>query len=411
MQDTSSINPERKPEHSPNLDPEEQFEVRSLRELIDRVSGRTLKPSSYFETESSLSDVTPFPFLALVGQTEMKLALLLALINPMVGGVLLIGPRGTGKTTAVRSLINILPKITRSVCFYGCTEEDVKAGGQDAVCPECAKKFAQGDPLATEDYVRLIELPLNAQLEDVIGGLDERTIIHERFRLKRGILARSDKNILYLDEANLLANDIVDAILDAAAQGTFTVRRGALSATYNSRFTLIGTMNPEEGSLRPQIMDRFGLRVIARGLQDSYERQDAYERVREYIHHPLQLIKQYAPETDMAREEIQSARELLEKVLLPKEVARAGIHLIQSFQIDSLRAEITLFEAARAYAAADSRIEVSLNDLRIVAPMALRLRRSPFMIEFFKQQIQEENELKNILDSVLPETNNKLKPG
>jgi magnesium chelatase subunit I len=188
----------------------------------------------------------------------MKLALLLALVNPAVGGVLLIGPRGTGKTTVVRSLVDLLPCVSRSLCYYGCLPEDIESGGMDAVCPDCARKFAEGQPLSVFDRVHLIELPLNARLDDVVGGLDERAALNERMRLKRGILAQADKNILYVDEVNLLAEEISDALLDAAAQGSFTVRRGPLSATYRSRFILIGSMNPEEGNLRPQILDRYG---------------------------------------------------------------------------------------------------------------------------------------------------------
>ncbi|HSO26777.1 MAG TPA: hypothetical protein VLS48_01815, partial [Anaerolineales bacterium] len=152
--------------------------VRSLRELIDIVSGRKL-PSTPVAEDSGLVEVLPFPFLALVGQREMKLALLLALINPAIGGVLLIGPRGTGKTTAVRSLVDLLPDVPRSLCFYGCLPEDIEQGGMDAVCPDCARKWAENEPLAKLDRVRLVELPLNARLEDVVGGLDERAALHD----------------------------------------------------------------------------------------------------------------------------------------------------------------------------------------------------------------------------------------
>ena len=209
----------------------------------------------------------------------MKLALLLSIINPGIGGVLLVGSRGTGKTTAVRSLLELLPGVTRSRCFYGCLPEDLETGGMDAVCPDCARRYAEGLPLTIEDQVRMVELPLNASLEDVVGGLDERALVHERLRLRRGILAHADQNVLYADEVNLLSDEIINAILDAAAQGMYTVRRGVISASYRSRFSLIGTMNPEEGRLRPQIMDRFGLRVIVRGLENPEARLEAYRRV------------------------------------------------------------------------------------------------------------------------------------
>jgi magnesium chelatase subunit I len=373
--------------------------VNSLRELLDLVSGRAFK-ETVGEGDAGLAEHHPFPFLALVGQQDMKLALLLGLINPAIGGVLLIGPRGTGKTTAVRSLLDLLPSVTRSTCFYGCLPEDIEAGGMDAVCPDCAKKFAEGTPLTTPDRVRLVELPLNARIEDVIGSLDDRVSVHERMRLKRGILAHADRNILYVDEVNLLTDDIVDAILDAAASGAFTVRRGPITATYRARLTLVGSMNPEEGNLRPQIMDRFGLRVLIRGLPEPDQRLEAYRRVSAYLSNPLKTIGQYQEETELARCEIQAARDLLPKVALPENVANQGIRLIQSLQIDSLRAEITFFEAARAYCAADNRTEVQVEDLKIVGPMALRMRRSRFMTDFFSQQDNEDQELSSFLDKL-----------
>jgi len=372
---------------------------RTLRELVDFVSGKSL-PSA--EPEEGLrTEALPFPFLAIVGQKEMKLALLLGLINPSVGGILLVGPRGTAKTTAVRSLLDLLPKVERSLCYYGCLPEDIEMGGIDAVCPDCAKKYAEGQPLSAPDRVHLIELPLNAQLEDVVGGIDERLIVaHERLRIRRGILAQADRNLLYIDEINLLADEIVDAILDAAAQGSYTVRRGPVSATYHSRFVLVGSMNPEEGRLRPQILDRFGLRVIVRGLDNLSERLEAYHRVQAYMANPRSMAISYADVTLAAAEEIQSARAQLPKVVLPNKVAKPAVNLIQKMGIDSLRAEISWFEAARAYTAADSRQDVTPEDLQAVAPMALRLRRSQFMTDYFSSQEGEEDEMTSLLEGL-----------
>ena len=376
--------------------PEPGTPVRSLRELIDRVTGRGFKTPDSVEP-AGLAEAVPFPFLALVGQREMKLALLLALINPAIGGVLLIGPRGTGKTTAVRSLVDLLPSVLRSLCYYGCLPEDVESGGIDAICPDCARKYAQGEPLARMANGRLVELPLNARLDDVIGRIDERPEINIRMRLQRGLLSQADRNILYVDEVNLLDGEIVDALLDAAAQGSYTVRRGAHSATYWSRFIFIGSMNPEEGKLRPQIQDRFGLRILVHGLNDPAERLEAYRRVQAYSMNPRRVALDYAMETEYARSEIQSARELLSQVMIPDKVAYFGLEITNRLHIDSLRAEITLFEAARAYAAADARSTVSVEDLRIVSPLALRLRRSGFMQDYFTNQMVEENELGNVL--------------
>ncbi len=191
------------------------------------------------------------------------------------------------------------------------------------------------------------------------AGSTERAAVHERLRVRRGILAQADRNLLYIDEINLLSDDIVDAILDAAAQGSYTVRRGPVSATYRARFVLIGSMNPEEGRLRPQILDRFGLRVIVRGLDDPAERLEAYRRVQAYLANPRAMASVYGEEMLAAAEEIQSARAKLPKVSLPDQVARPAIQLVQKMGIDSLRAEITWFEAARAYAAADGRDKVA----------------------------------------------------
>ncbi len=374
--------------------------IRSLRELIDQVSGRHLEGLP--QEDAGLAEALPFPFLALVGQSEMKLALCLNLINPFIGGVLLVGPRGTGKTTAVRSLLDLLPEIDRSACFYGCLPEDIETGGMDAVCPDCAKKYAEGVSLTVKDRVKLVELPLNATLDDVVGGIDERASGATRLRIKRGVLAMADQNVLYVDEVNLLDDEIVDAILDAAAFGSYTVRRGIMTGTYRSRFTLIGSMNPEEGFLRPQIMDRFGLRVVTRGLERPEERLEAYRRVRAYRSSPRAAIAMYYEDTAQAVDEITRARQLLPQVTLSDEVAKIGIRMIQKLEIDSLRAEITLFEAARAYAAADNRLAVTAEDLRIVAPMALRMRGSDFMRQYFQDQRKEDQGILKILDEVIP---------
>ena len=369
--------------------------IRSLRELVDYVAGKALPPLT--PEEGRITEVLPFPYLAIVGQHEMKLALLLGLINPNIGGILLIGPRGTAKTTAVRSLLDLLPQVDRSTCPYGCLPEDIETGGIDAVCPDCAKKYGEGQPLTAPDKVRLIELPLNARIDDVVGGIDERTVMHERMRVRRGILAQADHNLLYIDEINLLGDDIIDSILDASAQGSYTVRRGPIVATYRSRFVLIGSMNPEEGRLRPQILDRFGLRVLVRGLEDAAERLEAYRRVQAYMANPRQMIGQFSGEMEAAASEIINARARVKKVGIPDKIANPAIKLVQRMGIDSLRAEITWFESARAYAAADGRDEVTMDDLIAVAPMALRLRRSQFMNEYFKGQLGEEKELTLLL--------------
>jgi magnesium chelatase subunit I len=375
-------------------------EPSSLVQLLEQVSAKHILEAAPPE-DRGLAETLPFPFLALVGQTEMKTALLLGLINPAISGILLVGPRGTGKTTAVRSLTDLLPMVHRSACPYGCLPEDVETGGMDAVCPDCAKKYGEGQPLTYPDPVRLVELPLNARLEDVVGGLNERAAVHNRMQIQRGIIAQADQNLLYVDEVNLLADEIVDAILDAAAQGIYTVRRGPLAATYRSRFVLIGSMNPEEGRLRPQILDRFGLRLIVHGLDDTADRLEAYRRVRAYLTSPRATIAAYADQTLLARDEIQTARNLVSQVQLSPEAERTGLELVRQMQVDSLRAEITLFEAARAHAAADARTTVTLSDIQAVAPMAVRLRRSQFMIDYFNSQQTEDKEIHALLEKLI----------
>jgi len=370
--------------------------VQSLTQLLERASARRFLEAPPPE-DLGLAEHLVFPFLALVGQYEMKLALLLTVINPFVGGVLMLGPRGTGKTTAARSLADLLPDVPRSRCTYGCLPEDIETGGLDAVCPECAQRYGEGEPLTYMDRVRLVELPLNARLEDVVGGVDERAAVHNRMRLNRGILSRADRNLLYVDEINLLVDDIVDAILDAASQGTYSVHRGPVSATYRARFVLIGSMNPEEGRLRPQILDRFGLRVVTRGLAAKEERLEAYRRSIAYHTNPRRVVLDYAETLERMRLEVVAAREALPSVRLSPQAERVGLRIIQSLGIDSLRAEITLFEAARAHAVADGRDQASPADIRAVAPMTLRLRRSAFMQDFFHNQAREETELRRLI--------------
>ena len=203
----------------------------------------------------------------------------------------------------------------------------------------------------------------------------------------------ADQNLLFVDEVNLLADDIADAILDAAAQGIYTVRRGPLAATYRARIVLVGSMNPEEGELRPQIQDRFGLRVLVRGLKDSHDRLEVYRRVSAYQTNPHALRAAWATETLALAGEIAQARARLPQVKLTPQVERTGMAWVKRLKIDSHRAEIVLFEAARAHAAAEGRAHTDLSDLRAVASMALRQRHSRFMDGYLAAQAKEERKL------------------
>lgn len=356
------------------------------------------------EPDLGLAEHRPFPFLAIVGQLEMRTALLLAVINPSIGGVLLIGPRGTGKTTAVRSITGILPHSEVSDCEEGILPEDLEnLDEEDAkyLYPDCYEKWKRGEEISHFESVRLIELPLNARIDDVVGSINERAAVRGNVRIERGILAQADNNLLYVDEVNLLDDQIVDVILDAAAQGSYTVRRGVVAGTYRARFVLIGSMNPEEGRLRPQILDRFGLRVNVRGLMSPEDRAEIYQRVRVYRRNPTKFIREWEAETAATQDDIMIARELLKDTEIDDEAFQVGLQLVKHLEIDSHRAEYTMFEAARAYTAADGRTKVTIDDIRAVAPMALRQRRSEFMVNFFESQVKEDTQIRKILDEMV----------
>jgi magnesium chelatase subunit I len=378
------------PEISAEVSPRTSLLLRLLEERSPAARVLRARPP----VDRPVEETVRFPFLAIVGQTEMKLALVLALINPAIGGVLLMGARGTGKTTAVRGLLDLLPPVERSLCPYGCEPEAAYTLGFHMICKDCARKLGQGEPITAPDRMRLIELPLNARLEDVIGGLDEQAAMEGKVRIRRGLLAQADQNVLYVDEVNLLEPEIANAILDAAALGRYTVRRGPLAATYRARLILIASMNPEEGPLRPQIHDRFGLRVVVRGLTDPRDRLEVYRRVRLFRTNPYALVAQWAQETAAAAAEIAEARQRLPRVAIPPELEQEAMGWIHRLGIESSRAEVALLEAARAYAAADGRETVTREDLQAVAPMALRQRRSAFIAAFIAQQEKEDEEIR-----------------
>lgn len=314
-----------------------------------------------------MDDLPPYPFLAIVGQEELKTALALALINPGIGGVLLIGPYGVGKTTSVRALIDIMPLVERE--------------GQNE----------EGQTVARHEPMRIIELPLNARLEDVVGGINERVALEQqRILLDEGVLAKAHRNLLYIDEVNLLDPRVVDAILDAAAQGRTFVRRGPMTRLFPSQFVLVGSMNPEEGALRPQILDRFGLRVWVAPLADRQQRLDVYRRARAFRENPEEFRARYTGEIARLRQEIAAAREILPHVTFAAAAEEFALKCIQRLNIPSHRAEIALLEAARARAAADYRAEATTEDIAKVAPLALRQRRS-LQIEAYAAQLARED--------------------
>jgi magnesium chelatase subunit I len=328
-----------------------------------------------------MDEILPFPLLALVGQPELKTALLLGLINPGVGGVLLSGPYGVGKTTAVRGLQDVMPVIEQP--------------GEDET----------GRPQTVREPMRLVELPLNARLEDVVGGVNERVLLEQRsVLLEPGILARAHRNLLYVDELNLLDPAVIDAILDAAAQGRTLVRRGAATRLYPSQFVLVGSLNPEEGELRPQILDRFGLRVWVAPLEDPRQRLEVYRRAQAFRADPQVFRASYAAATAALAEEVEAARSILPHVAVPAHLEEQALALVQLLRVPSHRAEIALLEAARARAAADFRTLVSADDLRRVAPLALRQRQSPQVEAHARRSAEERTLIEQAVVQAIPES-------
>jgi magnesium chelatase subunit I len=319
----------------------------------------------------------PYPFSAIVGQEEMKLAILIAAVDPGVGGVLVFGDRGTGKSTAVRGLAALLPPITaRAACRYGC------APHEKCDCEACAAApgASPRKPRSRRVPVPVVDLPLGATEDRVVGALDlERALTQGVRAFEPGLLARAHRGFLYIDEVNLLEDHLVDLLIDVAASGENVVEREGLSVRHPARFVLVGSGNPEEGELRPQLLDRFGLAVDVRTpgcIADRVQvvkRRDAFER------DPEAFERAWQPEDARVRRRIVSARARLETVRVPDAALERAAELCIHLGTDGLRGELTLMRAARAAAALDGDDEVATAHLARVAPAALRhrLRRDP----------------------------------
>ena len=311
-----------------------------------------------------------FPFAAIVGQDEIKRALTIAAINPSVGGVLAFGDRGTGKSTAVRALAALLPDIeVVEGCPYTCPPQ-ARAG----LCAVC-----EGGAAATRP-APVIDLPLGATEDRVIGALDiEAALTRGEKAFEPGLLARAHRGFLYIDEVNLLEDHLVDLLLDVAASGENVVEREGLSVRHPARFVIVGSGNPEEGELRPQLLDRFGLSVevtTPTHIPDRIEvvrRRDAYER------DPEGFCAAWAGPQAELRARVTAARDRLDSVETPEAVMTRAAELCIALGTDGLRGELTAMRAARAVAALDGADAVSEAHLREVAPLALRhrLRRDP----------------------------------
>ncbi|HEY4386054.1 MAG TPA: ATP-binding protein, partial [Ktedonobacteraceae bacterium] len=321
---------------------------------------------------------TPYPFSALVGQDEMKLALLLNAVSPRIAGVLVQGEKGTAKSTAVRALQALLPDITVvENCPFGCDPDD-----RLHLCEACSQLLEHDKTLPTlQRPIRLVELPLGATEDRVLGTLDlERAIKDGARQFEPGLLAAAHRGILYIDEVNLLPDHLVDALLDAATTGMNVVEREGISFVHPAQFLLIGTMNPEEGDLRPQLLDRFGLSVEVRGLKDPLLRMEVVKRRIAFESHPLAFYEQWLRSESELRAQIENARRLLPQVVVPDSILGLIAHICTELDVEGLRADITIYKAATALAALEERQLVTEQDVHRVATMALphRMRRQPF---------------------------------
>jgi magnesium chelatase subunit I len=313
-----------------------------------------------------------FPFTAIVAQEELKTALLLCAVDAAIGGVLALGDRGTGKSTAIRALAALLPPMKAALgCRFHC-----EPGRPAAMCEVCARKGAR----AASVPVPVVDLPLGATEDRVVGALDlERALTLGEKAFEPGLLARAHRGFLYIDEVNLLEDHLVDLLLDVAASGENVVERDGLSVRHPARFVLVGSGNPEEGELRPQLLDRFGLSVevttptdLAVRLQ-VIKRRDAFER------DPEHFCAEWSREEAALSARLLSARAHLPKVVVPDAMIEQAARLCIAAGTDGLRGELTLMRVARALAAFEGAAEVTLDHLRRMAPLALRhrLRRNP----------------------------------
>lgn len=328
-----------------------------------------------------------YPFTAIVGQEEMRLALLLNAIDPRIGGVLIRGEKGTAKSTMARSLAELLPeqRVVRD-CPYGCDPDD--PAEQDSAHRD------GGETLAVDlRPMRVVELPINAAEDRVTGTLDLRAALTVgEYRFEPGLLAAANRGILYVDEVNLLPDHLVDLVLDAAAMGRNTVEREGVSISHPARFVLIGTMNPEEGELRPQLLDRFGLCVEVGGIAEIDQRVQVMRRRMAFESDPVAFAGEWEAEQRALRERVVRGRALLPVVQAPDENVRTIAALAVEMGVDGHRADIVILRTASAIAAFEGRTMVTRGDVHRAAALALphRLRRRPFEQQQFTEECLQE---------------------
>ena len=316
-----------------------------------------------------------FPFTAIVGQTPMKRALLLNAINPRIGGVLVRGKKGTAKSTAVRSLAALLPQVpVVPGCPYSC-----QPGAPQDVCQWCQQTGRSGSPSARQ--VRIVDLPVGATEDRLVGSLDiEQAIKSGEKNFEPGLIASAHRGILYIDEVNLLNDHLVDVLLDAAAMGRNYVEREGISVSHDAEFMLVGTMNPEEGDLRPQLLDRFGLAVEVDGVFEPSERREVVRRRMSFESSPFEFMDGWADAEQEERERLLSSQRLLAEVVVPDEILELITDICAEYQVDGLRGDIVMYKTASTIAAYEGRTVVDVEDVREAALMALlhRQRRQPF---------------------------------
>jgi magnesium chelatase subunit D len=316
-----------------------------------------------------------FPFTALIGQERMKRALLLNAVNPRLGGVLIRGEKGTAKSTAVRALASLLPEIDVVVgCHYGCDP----ARPEDW-CADCLERTSE--PVTAARRVPIVNLPVGATEDRLTGTIDiEEAIAQGRRRFEPGLLAAAHRGILYVDEVNLLNDHLVDVLLDVAAMGTNYVEREGISLSHPAQLILVGTMNPEEGDLRPQLLDRFALAVEVEGIDDRAERAEVVRRRIAFEDDPIAFVERWRGAEEEERARILAARDLLPSVIVDDRMLDLITHLCCDFQVDGLRGDIVMYKTAATLAAYAGRGRVLEEDVRDAAELALlhRRRRRPF---------------------------------
>jgi magnesium chelatase subunit I len=319
-----------------------------------------------------------FPFSAIVGQEDMILAIQMVAVDPSIGGVLVLGDRGTGKSTAVRALADLLPPIkVVEGCPYGCDPEAANP------CPSCQQRLEGKSATKLKSVSRavpVVDLPLGATEDRVVGALDlEQALSRGVKEFAPGLLAKAHRGFLYIDEVNLLEDHIVDLLIDVAASGENLVEREGLSVRHPAKFVLVGSGNPEEGELRPQLLDRFGLSVEVRTPKDLDLRMQVVRRRDAFERDPEGFRAQWEDANAQLRQRMLKARKAAGQLQVSDDLLRTTAQLCSQLGTDGLRAELTLLRAMRAFAALKSHKQVGTSHLRSVAPLVLRhrLRRDP----------------------------------